>query len=86
MLIEYDTEHQTAYYLLEEGEIACTVEISDVVMVDVDAQGHPLGVEVATELEKVERETWQRLFDRSPSLKEHLPAYTTGALLPPSVR
>jgi uncharacterized protein YuzE len=42
----YDAECGATYVLLSDEPVARTVELSDLVHVDLDADGNPVGVEV----------------------------------------
>ena len=46
MKIEYDTEADALYILIREAPAADNIDIEDGVTVDVDAEGHIVGVEV----------------------------------------
>lgn len=43
---EYDSEADALYVRLKDGERANTIEVDDVTYVDVDADGHLLGLEL----------------------------------------
>lgn len=46
MYVSYDTEARATYLQLDAAaDVATTVEVSDSVMVDVDSEGRPIGVE-----------------------------------------
>ena len=45
MRIEYSPTAGALYLRLQAGDVARTIEIEDMVYVDVDANGQPLGVE-----------------------------------------
>ena len=45
MQFSFDSEANSLYIALHEGQVARTIEITDMVYVDVDASGAPLGVE-----------------------------------------
>ncbi len=45
--IRYDADADAVYLRLREGTVAETVEVEEMVYVDVDAEGRPLGVEFA---------------------------------------
>lgn len=46
MKAEHDREADATYVTLRKGVVVKTIELSDSVMVDVSADGNPLGVEV----------------------------------------
>jgi uncharacterized protein YuzE len=45
MQFHFDEEANALYSAIAPGEVARTVELTDLVYVDVDAQGAPLGIE-----------------------------------------
>jgi len=45
--IRYDADADAMYLKVNEGAVADTVEIAEMVYVDVDAEGQPLGIEFA---------------------------------------
>lgn len=45
MQIQYDRDIKALYIELGSGEVERTVEVTDTIYVDVDSEGHPLGVE-----------------------------------------
>lgn len=45
--VSYDPDAKATYVEWAEGVVASTVSLSDAVMVDLDAEGQPLGVEFA---------------------------------------
>lgn len=47
MQLRFDQDANTLYIAIRAGEIARTVELTDLVYVDVDASGDPLGIEFA---------------------------------------
>ena len=46
MKIEYDREVDAVYIYLQEKEVVKTIELSDVVKVDLDEKGNLIGIEV----------------------------------------
>ena len=46
MKIEYDREADAVYIYLQEKEVVKTIELSDVVKVDLDGEGNLIGIEV----------------------------------------
>ncbi|MDP8239225.1 MAG: DUF2283 domain-containing protein [Candidatus Hatepunaea meridiana] len=46
MIFEYDSEADAAYIKIAEGEIADTREMVDGIILDYDAEGKVLGVEI----------------------------------------
>lgn len=47
MRIQWDNESECAYVALADGDIARTLEVTDNVMLDLDANGNVLGIEVS---------------------------------------
>jgi uncharacterized protein YuzE len=45
MQFRFDEDANALYIALHEGKVARTIEITDMVYVDIDASGTPLGVE-----------------------------------------
>jgi uncharacterized protein YuzE len=43
--VRYDAEADAMYLRLRDGSVAETVEIEEMVYVDIDEEGHPLGIE-----------------------------------------
>ena len=76
MLIERDTETGASYLVLDEdAEIDRTIHLSDLVMVDVDSSGVPVGVEFATGTLDGEpaREGWRAVVEAFPALQSLIP-------------
>jgi uncharacterized protein YuzE len=48
MRVDVDCDAQAVYVTLAGGQIARTVQLADGVLVDEDADGHPVGLEVLT--------------------------------------
>ena len=74
MLVEADTESGGVYFDLLDGasvSVALTVHVADLVMVDLDDTGRPIGVEFAAEPTEGE---WAALESRYPDLRAMLPA------------
>ncbi len=46
MRIEYDPEADALYIALREAAVARTVEVTEGLVVDVDGEGRPVGIEV----------------------------------------
>ena len=46
MKIEYDTKADAVYIYLQEKEAAKTIELSEIVKVDLDKEGKLIGIEV----------------------------------------
>jgi uncharacterized protein YuzE len=72
MIIEQDVEAGAVYFALTDAPVARTVHVSDLIMVDVDENNHPVGVEFAMVPQQA---TWDQLgplFNAYPELKETL--------------
>jgi uncharacterized protein YuzE len=73
VLLERDLTTGTTYYVLDEdAPIARTVHVDDLIMVDVDDQGRPLGIEIVGPLLNVEQ-AWSRLIGTFPALVREFP-------------
>jgi uncharacterized protein YuzE len=70
MLVSYDVESGATYVELGEGEVVETVSVSDLVMVDLDTRGEPLGVDFAVAPNRITDQMLGRLTDAFPALKE----------------
>lgn len=70
MYVSYDPDARATYVEWEAGPIARTVEVSDLMMVDVDDHGRPLGVEILTLPDKVTQSMVDLLVERFPDLKK----------------
>ncbi len=46
MKIEYDQEANALYITLREAQVAKTNEVTDNFIVDLDAEGRPIGIEI----------------------------------------
>lgn len=46
MKFEYDPEADASYIQIAEGVVHETIEITDGLHVDLDEEGHPLGIEI----------------------------------------
>jgi len=70
MIVEYDREVGATYIgLLPKRAVARTVSVSDLVMVDLDADGEPIGVEFAVGPERVTAQMLDRAVERFPTLR-----------------
>lgn len=70
VLVESDPTTGASYFLLSDAPVARTVHISDLLMVDVDAAGDPVGVDVASP--NIQWDKWLRLYETFPELKDVL--------------
>ena len=62
MKIEYDKEVDAVYIYLQQKEVAKTIELSEVVNVDLDEEGKLIGIEV---LEATQRYSLSDIFNIS---------------------
>jgi uncharacterized protein YuzE len=69
MLVTYDAEAGATYLELADAEVARTVSVSDLVMVDLDARDEAIGVEFAVPPSKITADMLYRLAERFPHLK-----------------
>lgn len=69
-LAETDIETGATYVRLSSAPVASTRHVADLVMVDLDSQGEPVGVEFAGG--QPDKEDALALFNQFPSLKETL--------------
>ena len=69
MLVTYDAEAGATYLELADAEVARTVSVSDLVMVDIDAHEEAIGVEFAVPPSKITADMLGRLAERFPQLK-----------------
>ena len=69
VLVSYDPQARATYLKLTEASVARTVSFGDLVMVDVDAEDHPVGVEFLTLPERVPGLLTGAIFDRFPELE-----------------
>ena len=67
MQISYDADARATYVRASDGGVAHSIPVSDLVMVDVDRHGAPVGVEF---LCPVTHELVERVVARFPELKE----------------
>ncbi len=76
MFAEHDLERGTTYVRLSEAPVARTLlHISDVILVDVDDYGTPVGVEVVAPLDTIEQEDWYALAKVVPAVKQIFKEY-----------
>ena len=52
MKIEYDREVDAVYIYMQQKEVAKTIELSDVVKVDLDEEGNLIGIEVLDAIQR----------------------------------
>jgi uncharacterized protein YuzE len=67
---EADMKTGAVYVLLSEGAVARTVDVSDVIMVDIDDDDVPLGIEFAVPVGAVGHDDWYALAKVVPEVKE----------------
>jgi uncharacterized protein YuzE len=78
VIIEQDTDTGASYLVLADDTVARTIELSDLVMVDVNAAGEPIGVEFVSSPENRDAiaQGLSAVIERWPHLKE-----TVGPLI-----
>lgn len=70
MIVSYDLEAGATYVeLVVDAGLVRTVSVSDLVMVDVDKYGQPVGVEFAVPPARITGDMLAQLADRFPDLK-----------------
>lgn len=69
MLVTYDVEAGATYLELTDAEVARTVSVSDLVMVDLDARDEAIGVEFAVPPSKITAVMLDGLIEGFPHLK-----------------
>lgn len=70
MNVSYDPDLGATYVDWAPGTVARTVSVSDLVMVDVDSDGSPIGVEFAVAPNRITDVMVWRLTEAFPTLKE----------------
>jgi uncharacterized protein YuzE len=71
MFAETDLKTGATYVQLSEAPVARTlVHLSEVIMVDVDEYGTPVGVEIVAPVDTIDREDWRALADVVPEVKQ----------------
>lgn len=61
MKIEYDQEANALYITLREAQVAKTNEVTDNLIIDLDADGCPIGIEILGVRQLLSREDLARL-------------------------
>ncbi len=70
------SDRTVTYVRLSEAPVARTLlHISDVILVDVDDYGTPVGVEVVAPLDTIEQEDWYALAKVVPAVKQIFKEY-----------
>lgn len=69
MLVQYDPDVGATYVVLSETPCARTVEVSDLVAVDVDEHGDPVGVEFAVAVHQITESMIAGVVSVFPELK-----------------
>lgn len=69
MYVSYDPAARATYVRLTDAKVAVTKEVSDLVMVDLDENLEPVGVEFLTLPNRISMDTLHLLADMYPSLK-----------------
>jgi uncharacterized protein YuzE len=76
MFAETDLRTGATYVQLSETPVARTLlHLSDVIMVDVDDDGTPVGVEVLAPVDTIAREEWYAVADVVPEVKKIFKEY-----------
>jgi uncharacterized protein YuzE len=70
MMVQYDTEAGATYVELSDASVARTVSVGDLVMVDVDEHGEPVGVDFAVLPGKITDSMLYAVAERFPPLKD----------------
>jgi hypothetical protein len=79
-LLERDTVTGASHVVFDpNAEIARTKSVSDLIMVDIDEAGVPIGVEVAMDYRRLNDEHWRLVINAFPVLKETFPNFATFA-------
>lgn len=77
VLVERDAQTGATYIVIDDAaEVARTLSPSDLVNVDVDANGHPIGIEFAMRQENFGEDTWHDLVNACADLKGMFPDVT----------
>ena len=69
MYVSYDPAARATYVRLTDAKVVSTKDVSDLVMVDLDEHGEPIGVEFLTLPNGINADTLHQLADLYPSLK-----------------
>ena len=69
VIAEYDPEARATYLALTDRPVARTVSVSDLVIVDIDDVGEPVGVEFALEPARVTNAMLTALVREFPALR-----------------
>lgn len=72
MFVEYDTEAQATYLRISKAAIVRTRTIDETVLVDLDAEGNPVGVELLTPPRQADHKGIKRLMDEYPNLADSI--------------
>jgi uncharacterized protein YuzE len=70
MFAEADMRTGAVYVTVSEGAVARTVDVSDVIMVDVDDDDTPLGIDFAVPIDAVDERDWHALAELLPEVKD----------------
>lgn len=69
MQITYDLASRATYIRIRKGDVARTVDVSDTVMVDLDIDSNPLGVEFLTLPVDISPASIEAVVERFPVFK-----------------
>ena len=70
MMVQYDPEAGATYVELTDASVARTVNVGDLVTVDVDEAGQPVGIDFAVLPSKITDSMLYAVADHFPALKE----------------
>jgi len=68
MHVTYSPDIEGIYVTVSDEPVASSVEISDLVTVDLDAAGNPVGVEFVMRAENLSEDHWRAVYERFPQL------------------
>ena len=74
MMVSYDLQAGATYLQLRDADVAHTVTLSDLVMVDVDVHGEPIGVDFAVAPGQITERMFQTLEGYQPQIFKELVA------------
>lgn len=65
MRISYDPSVEATYVTITDAQVTRTIEVSDVVMIDVDADGNTVGIELAMRSPEITKDIFRAALDRA---------------------
>lgn len=78
MFAETDIKTGATYILLSETSVKRTLHVSDVVMVDLNDDDAPVGIELAVPAATLDRRDWHALAHAVPEVKAIFPQVFPG--------